>query len=433
MNPGSRPAGPPRGWLGRVLVFVGGAAVLIAVAFVLQTPAPLFLALPLLLAPFAAALTAPDETGVGRLTWEGSGSGAEVDVVGKVNFNRPMATRNIDIRWGAIDPLEPRAAPEIVRRRGAIEFHLRLAAPYPCLVPLAVPELTWRDSFGLLEVPIPVEGERLRLDRFPPEVRRIRHARLERTAPSPGEVRSRIVGRTGEFFAVRAAAPGDAARDINWWASARSGRLLTNDFLLERTGDIVLVLDARPTSLGPERDAKLLSVCRAAAWGISEAFLAEKSRVGVGVFSEFLSAIRMGTGRLQRYRIRELLMAPRPSGVAGPPERLAVSMRRFFAPGVTTLFLSPLVDESGALALSYLRRRGFPTIVLSPSPVPLFRPTPRQETPDDRLALRVLSLMRRQRVSEGWKEAPVIDWADYWSLTPLVRFLGSPARWGRRL
>lgn len=431
MNAGTEPADGVRfrpiaglGLAGGVLLALAGLA--------LKSPVPLFLALPLLLAPGAAALVAPPAGTRARLTWSARGEGAEVRLEGTLRLPAGVPPRSVRLGFYRPAPLEESAPPDLVPGDGDVAFTVHWRAPYPCLAVVALPEVRWTDPMGLAEVPIPLDGRALRVERFPPEVRRLSAVRLRRTSPLPGEVRSRATGPAGEFFTLRAAVAGDPVRRINWPASARSGRLLANEFRVERTGDLVLVLDLRPTPLGPERDAALLSIAASAALGIAAGFLQEKARVGLALFDEFLTAIPLASGRLQRFRIARALQQVHPGTAAGPSERLAVSLRRYFPPGVTTVLLSPLAEEDGGLLLSHLRRRGFPVSVLSPSPLPLLTGPPGRRTPDDELAVRLLRLVRRQQVAEAWREAPVIDWDDYWSLAPFVRFLTSPESGRRR-
>ena len=396
-----------------------------------KNPVPLFLALPLLLAPIASSVFAPRQAPTGRVRWRAAGSGPSVDVRGEIEIDGSVSARDLSVNFFPSHPLEAESPPELRTDGRSVRFRLRYRTPYPCLVPLPRPEVVWRDPLGLVEAPVEMEGSALRIERFPPEVARIGAVRLRRTTSSPGEVGSRTVGPTGEFFAVRASVPGDTPRQINWWATARSGRLLANDYLLERTGDLLIVLDARPTPLGPERDQRLLSVARAAAFGIATGFLDAKSRVGLGVFDEFLTAVPLGSGRLQRYRIRQALQRATLSEVGGPAERLAVSLRRYFSPGVTTLLISPLANPDSALLLNHLRRRGFSAFVLSPSPTTLLGPKGPAGTPEASLMLRLLALSRRHQLSELWREAPIVEWRDFWSLTPLLNYLSAPARAGR--
>ncbi|MGI0131591.1 MAG: DUF58 domain-containing protein [Thermoplasmata archaeon] len=419
----ARPAFRPRAFL---LYASGGVLVVLALA--LLNPVPLFLALPLLLAPVAAFLEAPSGEAPATLRWTESGSGANVEVRGEIVLPPTVDARAVHVRFYPAEPLSTSRRPTVRPRAGAVEFSATFHAPFPCLLPLARPDVAWEDPLGLVELPLPLTGPALRIERFPPEVARIGGAHLRRTTSSPGEIRSRTIGSSGEFFAVRAAGPGDTARQINWWATARSGRLLANDYQLERTGDLLVLLDLRPTSLGSQRDAQLLSITRAAALGIADAFLSAKSRVGLGLYGEFLTPVALGTGRVQRRRIAVALQRAGPVETPGPPERLAVSLRRYFPAGITTLLLSTLVDEGSITVLPHLRRRGYPTFVLSPSPIPLMSPTDSPTTADDATALRLLRLARRQRLGAAWAEAPVVEWEDYWSLAPLVNYLKSPAR-----
>jgi uncharacterized protein (DUF58 family) len=410
------------------------SALLVLVGIVVRSPVPLLAAVPLLLAPVAAALAAPRGELEAELSWSSDGSGPEVRVAGTVRPRADGVAEGVELRLFRPSPLTETEPPTVTVDGERVRFENLWHAPYPFLATLARPEAVWSDPLGLIEIPLHLEGSALRLERFPPEVTRIGSVRLHRTTPQPGEIRSRQVGSSGEFFSVRAAAPSDTPRQINWRASARIGRLVANDFYLERTGDLLLLLDLRPSSLGADRDEQLLSVSRAAALGIATGFIADKSRVGLGLFDEFLSAVPMGTGRLQRFRIAQALQRARLAENPGPSERLAVSLRRYFPPGVTTVLLSPLADEESLVLLTHLRRRGYPTIVLSPSPIPLLTPPPGVESADDSAALRLLRLVRRQRIGEAWREGPVVEWEDYWSLSPFVRFLSVPVttRGGRR-
>ncbi len=413
-----------------LLLAAGGLLALGAVA--LRSPVPLFLALPLLLAPALAAFSSPPPGERAELTWSVAGDGAAVRLEGTLRLSAGTDPRSLTVRFYRPEPLEEVAPTEVRGEDGAVGFTTHWRAPYPCLAVVPLPEVLWVDPLGLAERRLHVEGRSLRVERFPPEVRRLSAVRLRRTTPLPGEVRARALGPSGEFFTLRAAAGGDPVRRINWRASAREGRLLVNEYSVERTGDILLVLDLRPTSLGAERDAALLALSASAALGIATGFLSEKARVGLALYDEFLSAIPLGSGRLQRHRIARALTGVRLGTAAGPSERLAVSLRRYFPPGVTTVLFTSLADDDGGLLLSHLRRRGFPVAVLSPSPIPLLVPAGRARTEDDALATRLLTLARRQRIADTWREAPVVDWDEYWSLSGFVRFLSTPVLERRR-
>jgi uncharacterized protein (DUF58 family) len=410
-----------------VLLLAGAGTILGVASVLLRTSVPLFLALPLLLAPIAAGLFLPRRTIVARLEWAERGRANRVRIAGRIQTDPPVNPSLLYPSFHIPGPLVERLPLELEVIEPTLAFALEYEAPFPCIVDVPLPTLIWRDPLGLAESPVEVKGTPLAIERYPPELHRLGVVNLRRTTPLPGEIRSRALGGAGEFFTVRDALPTDTPRQMNWAATARRGRLIANDFLLERTGDLVLLLDARATGLGAARDEELLSISRAGALGIATAFLQSKSRVGLGTFGEFLEAVPLGTGRRQRYRIRRLLRATSVATESGPAERLAVSLRQYFPPGVLTLLVSALATEEQMHLLPHLRRRGYPVLVLSPSPVPLLLPPALGREPrEDQLARRILRLERRQTIGEAWGEAPAIDWEEYWSLAPLVALLRRP-------
>src|SRR5437870_5736141 len=90
-----------------------------------------------------------------------------------------------------------------------------------------------------------------------PAMEDLRRAALQprRTRPWFGQVASRRIGPGTEFWGVREYVAGDEVRRINWKASARLERLFTNEYEGERSGDVLIVVDARrESSVGTEAD-----------------------------------------------------------------------------------------------------------------------------------------------------------------------------------
>jgi uncharacterized protein (DUF58 family) len=288
------------------------------------------------------------------------------------------------------------------------------------------PEVLWRDPLGLVERTATLENTDLYVERYPPELHQAGAVRLRRTLALPGETRSRSVGESGEFFGIREATPGDPPRRINWRATARAGRRLANEYALDRTGDLLILLDTRPTALGPAVDGRLLAISRGAAFGLAEAFLREKSRVGIAAYGEFLHAVPLATGRTQRVQLRNLLLHTEIAEIPGPAERCAVALRRYYPPNTTTVVLSPLASEEQLNLVSHVRRRGFPVVVLSPSYLPMMGRRAGLSEEDEELAERFARLCRREEVARMWRDAPVVDWDDFWSLGGFVDFLRRP-------
>ncbi len=134
-----------------------------------------------------------------------------------------------------------------------------------------------------------------------PAMEDLRRARLQprRTRPWFGQVPSRRIGVGTDFWGIREYVPGDDVRRINWKASARFDRLFSNEYEGERSGDVVIVVDARRESfIGTEEDNPIEHGVRAAL-AIAEHVLASKNRVGLIVQREVLDWVPPAFGRKQ--------------------------------------------------------------------------------------------------------------------------------------
>jgi uncharacterized protein (DUF58 family) len=424
--------GAPLRWRPRAFLLLGAGVVAVVAGVAVTSSALVFLGLPLLLAPLCALLYGVPDAPRATLVWKVEGLASEVDVVGSIEIDAPTRPADLEVAFQRPAGLVEREPAEVERLPHSLRFRLRWSTQEPIVAAVAPPTIVWSDPLGLVERAIDTGAFPLVVERYPPELIHLGAVRLERTIALPGETRSHRIGPSGEFFGIRTAAPTEPPRRINWRASARAGQLLANEFELDRTGDILILLDARPTALGRAVDSRLLSLSLAAAAGVAEAFLREKARVGVGVFGEFLDAVPLASGRTQRLRVRQALVRARLTSAPGPAERCAVAVRRQFPPGITTLLFSSLGDEESDHLVTYLRRRGYPTVVVSPSPLPMQSRAGGLPAEEEALVQRMSKLVRRARLAHVWQYAPVVDWEDYWSLGGLVDLLRRPGRWGRR-
>jgi uncharacterized protein (DUF58 family) len=425
--PPAAPQGPVR-WTWRAYLLLGVGAVLATLAVASRDPVPLFAAIPLLVAPFLAGSQVARQLAPVDLTWQASGLGPDVTIAGELRGR--FGGDAVDIAFelprpfGAVEV----APPQFERQPDRIRFRFCWRLSEPSIVIVPAPPVVWRDPIGLTERVLEGRRPSLAVERYPPSLHRLGSMRLERTTTLPGEVHSRVLGASGEFYGLREPAPGDPPRTINWRASARAGRPLANDYRLDRTGDLLVVLDVRPTSLGPDADERLLGIARAAVHGIAETFLQNKTRIGFASFGEFLTAVPLSTGRIHRVRILRAIAAARREEIAGPAMRCALGLRRFYPRGVTTLVVSTWTEDPSFNLVPYIQRQGFPVVLLSPSPLPMRRNTGGLEPADEPLAERLEKLERRVRLSELWVHGPVVDWDDFWTLEPLARTLRRPAR-----
>ncbi|MCC5827915.1 MAG: DUF58 domain-containing protein [Phycisphaeraceae bacterium] len=115
-------------------------------------------------------------------------------------------------------------------RRGLMELGnltVRVSGP----LGLVTRQITYRHR---AEIRIYPSIESLR--RF--ELQVYRHERTE-----IGKMRSRFRGHGGEFDSLREYVPGDPTAAIAWKASARRGKLMTRDFQVERSQNLLIMLD----------------------------------------------------------------------------------------------------------------------------------------------------------------------------------------------
>lgn len=406
-------------WRWRSLALYAAAGALAVVAVGERTPVPLFLAVPLLLAPLSAGLLSRSSAPA-RLAWTAVTEQDRVRVRARVTW-RPGSSRaaELDVDWRPPPGLARVKEPRPRYEGDTLDVTLDWRAASPVLARAEPPTARWIDPLGLMERTIPLEGEPLSIALYPPELRRLAEVPLPRTIVLPGETRSRRIGESGEFFALRPARPTDPPRRTNWAATARTGRRWVNEFRVERTGDLLILIDARPTEMGRAVDGRLLSVTAAMAYGVADAFLEQKARVGLGIYGEFLDFVALGSGRTQRLRLRERLLRAEVALTGGPSERAGVSMARVFPRGVTTLVLSPLVGAESLALLTFVRRRGFPLVVASPSPLRLAADSG-LDPESSELARRLAQLARDEEIEQGWRDAPTIDCPDFWSLERLV-------------
>jgi len=413
-------------WRPQAFLLVAAAVVLFAVGIAARDPVPVLVAFPLLLAPLTAGISGPRAAPVVRVEGRTEGYGRSVRVTALVTPEAPIRPESLEVFFPVPPGIEETRPPRTDVVGAGLRVTLSWNAPDPTVSVVPRPDVTWRDPLGLVERSASLAMSDVFVERYPPELQRVGAVRLRRTLTLPGETRSRAVGEAGDFFGIRPAAPNDPPRRINWRATARAGVRLANEYALDRTGDLLILLDTRPTVLGAAVDGRLLAISRAAAFGLAEAFLREKSRVGIATYGEFLEAVPLSTGRTQRVRLRNLLLRTGVADIPGPAERCAVSLRRYYPSNTTTVVLSPLVGDEQVNLVAHVRRRGFPLVVLSPSYLPMLRARTDLPLEDEALVGRFARLRRREAVGRAWRDAPVVDWEDYWSLGGFVHFLRRP-------
>ncbi|NLG74522.1 MAG: DUF58 domain-containing protein [Chloroflexi bacterium] len=183
-----------------------------------------------------------------------------------------------------------------------------------------------------------------------------------------GTIPAREGGTGVDFFGVRAYAPGDSVRHINWRVSARyPERLFINEYEQERVGDVGIVLDARRRSNIETPAGSLFEHQVAAAAAISQALLRDGNRVSLLIYGQFLDRTYPGYGKIQRERILQALTRARP-GDSLVFDRLENLPTRLLPIRSQIILISPLLNEDLPVLIQ-LRVRGYQLMVVSPDPI----------------------------------------------------------------
>jgi uncharacterized protein (DUF58 family) len=165
----------------------------------------------------------------------------------------------------------------------------------------------------------------------------------------------RRAGTGLEFFELRAWAPGDEARDVDWRATARTRRPVVRRYQDESFRTAVLCLDAS-ASMGP-RGGRRWRLARELVAALAYLLIDAGNRVGLVGFSEGIDAVvAPARGRAGFLRVLAHLveLAPRPGGGASRLERCT----RLVPLGATAIVVSDfLAPDFLAAGLSRLLAR----------------------------------------------------------------------------
>ncbi|HTT35976.1 MAG TPA: DUF58 domain-containing protein [Thermoplasmata archaeon] len=423
-------AAPIRWRMGAAIALsVGGTAV--GMAFLWASPPAFLFALPLLLAPVAAYRLRPSPgLGVAVVGAYDPGLGRGTVRLRLAPSGRPIGRFSVELSPPApLRVVGPNPVPW-VDRPDAPPVEIALESPWPTVGPIGPPAIEWQDPLGFAAVPLPVSGEPPRFEQAPVGARYVGGLLVRRAAQKPGPRSTAWPAAQGEFQTVRPYAPGDALRQINWSASARWNRLLSNSFRAELPPDIVLALDVGPWGLPGSDDEVLLGVSRAAAHALATVISRERARLGLSLLEPFPRCLPLGAGRGHLRRAQEMIGSAVIGPVRPPIERYAISLGRVYPPRTLIVVLTPFA-EPGMLAIGYLlRRQGLEPLIVSPSPQTLERRRLGPLSREGELGFRLLRLRRHREFGEAWDWSPTVDWEEFGSLAAIAAVFRRPQAWG---
>lgn len=228
-----------------------------------------------------------------------------------------------------------------VRRRGGLTFEERRLASTPTIRVLPSP---------------------LRLDRLlrPAEPRAVAGLHL-----------SRLRGPGSDFAELRPYRPGDRLRDLSWATSARLGDPWVTVHHPERTGTVMILLDAFFRDEDDSTEA--LALAARTAWAVASAHLRAQDRVGLQAQGRSVAWVPPQGGRRARWMILDELLAV--GGEAADPWRRRRRFGRAVVPSdALVVGITSLESHTFMRDLVHHRRVGHTTAALVIDTEPLLPP-----------------------------------------------------------
>ncbi len=220
------------------------------------------------------------------------------------------------------------------------------------------------------------------------------------TKVTAGPLPSPRVGEGVEFHAIREYQPGDPFKIINWKASAKMGKIMSNEYESERKVDVVLIIDAAYKG----REIFDYTV-RAAASFILDC-LKNGTSFGLLISEEVPMWIRIDYGKRHFFKCIDFLSLAKPDKNNMIAYQVEHIIKTRFPARAQILYFSPFLTEEGIDALKTLYRYGYNVIAISPNPYSILEAKTREEE----LAKKLLMLERKALLSRLSSYGLIIDW-----------------------
>ena len=240
--------------------------------------------------------------------------------------------------------------------------------------------------------------------------------RARRVGAWSGQVPSRRVGAGTEFYELRLYNAGDELRRINWKASARAGRLVTNEFESEHVTDVLIVVDSAEDLGSSMFEFDLTEFQLTLAGSLSSQLLLQGNRVGLAIYGAVRAWVDLAFGKRQLVKILDNLAMVKAGSALLPMSYAVESVVVSIMPSKSLIiFISPLINEDSARVIGSLAENGYVIIC--------FTPTLGQVTGTDpkALAVRILSAQRRANAIRVDSVATLVEFAPDVSLKSQLR------------
>ncbi|MBS3781332.1 MAG: DUF58 domain-containing protein [Candidatus Thermoplasmatota archaeon] len=221
-----------------------------------------------------------------------------------------------------------------------------------------------------------------------------------------GNIKSQRMGIGSEFFSLREYMPDDALKKINWKASARFLEPMTNEFVGERTGDVILVVDGYRKNIIGDDERNTLDATIRAAGTLASSILEDRNRVGLIILGDYLRWLYPDSGRDHFYKIMEELSGVREGGHWELQDAKWV-LRDFFPNRSMIVFISPLLSKEISETLFDICMQEYNVMVISPNPLVIQK----EIMKDHNILAEKLSQLNRDVILDKlWKYSIVVDW-----------------------
>jgi uncharacterized protein (DUF58 family) len=214
------------------------------------------------------------------------------------------------------------------------------------MLPPAVIRATGPIGLGSCDHPV---GDDDTVTVFPdlPKARRLTAARRRGRSTDEGRIRSRL-GIGTELESIRDYSPDDDVRQINWVASARVGRAMSNQYRVEENRDLVCVVDTGRLMASPVGDVTRLDAALDAVTTLAVAAEDAGDRVGALAFAASVTR-QMAPRRQGAAGVVRALFDLEPTEVESDYDRAFIALGRHKR-ALIALF-TDLVDESASRSL----------------------------------------------------------------------------------
>jgi uncharacterized protein (DUF58 family) len=239
-----------------------------------------------------------------------------------------------------------------------------------------------------------------------------------RVGPWPGLVPSRRMGIGTEFFEISPYVPGDDLRRVNWKASARSGKLVTNEFEGEQVVDILVVLDSSEDALSDIFDYDALEFQVEFAASLCSQLIMQGNRVGLSIYGAIRTWVDLAFGKRQLLKMLDSLAIVRPGAATLPINYVLESVIATILPARSVvLLISPMISDAVSQMVENIALNGYTTICFTPS----IGTDPRYLTDSSRIARRIFTAERKLRISKVRRLARVIEVSPKMAIRPSLR------------